>query len=1129
MKPNKRYFRLTSLIAVMAVFVFILSVWQIGIAADSSASTASVAISGVFHVVRGDSGPDCNMGAVTRYLLTDEQGTYWRLEIDEAVVSAAGGALALDCKQVDVAGNYGKDAQTVAVSSIALATGDAMAIASPTSSVMATVSGSQPWATLLCRFADSTGAPPANLSYFEGLIGFDDPAVEPPELDHYWRELSYNNVNLDGSEEYDWQWLPHNRADYFTPTGDANLSQLAVDCADVHDANVDFSQFKGIIFIFDRNLDCCAWGGSMTLNNDGGPRTYHSAWMPPWAWANQSVLAHETGHGLGLPHSSGPYGQTYDSWWDVMSWDRQNNSNTDPVYGVVAVHTISFHKDLLGWMPASRKYIADTSPNQFVTLERLALPGSTGYLMAQIPVGAPGSGLEFYTIEARKFAGYDAGLVPGEAVLMNTVDTARERPAWIVDVDNNGNCNDAAAAWEPGELFEDTAHGISMAVVSETTSGFVIVINPTADVAITKVDNPDPAIAGGQLYYNITATNYGPGPAVDAVVTDMLPAGVTFITDDHGACTEGPAGTLTCNIGPIVGGESASIAIKVEVDEDLVAIAGGPTSICNEVTVTNEVPDTDLSNNSDTACTIVEDSANLKVWKDCKPDGDVLAGDDATCTLVVENLGPSTARNVVLTDTYLSDGSFSFGAITTDIGTCSVSADIVTCDFGDLASGAKATVEVPISATEPQDINDHASVSSDTPDPDLSNNQAEDSVTVVGLADLVIEKQNNVDPVAGEKLYYYLLVYNQGPSTAQNVVARDWLPAGISNVNLFTSQGSVQAGVPGNPLRPTIWNIGSLEPGVPAELWVDCTLLPDIPEGTQLCNDAEVTSATLDLDNSNNLAEACAWVRTIADLAITKVDFPDPVVAGQELKYQISITNLGPSTARSVSLQDELPAGVSVVSCSTSDGGTCEVLNVPPLTVKCQLNDIDPGEVSLVFIEVMVNPSVLDGTKITNTATASSTTFDLDLSNNSAKQETTVRAEADLVVKKDASLTTGASSNTVAYYIKVTNLGTSDAQNVVVVDYLPSVLTGGGAQKVRFVFATEGCVYDPTTHTVRCELGTLAAGSSVDLLIKIQISGNPGVITNKVTVTSATYDPIPANNTAIKDIKIKGGSNRPGR
>jgi len=57
-----------------------------------------------------------------------------------------------------------------------------------------------------------------------------------------------------------------------------------------------------------------------------------------------------------------------------------------------------------------------------------------------------------------------------------------------------------------------------------------------------------------------------------------------------------------------------------------------------------------------------------------------------------------------------------------------------------------------------------------------------------------------------------------------------------------------------------------------------------------------------------------------ADLAITKVDSPDPVSVGSALTYTIGVQNLGPDTATGVTVTDQLPKGVDFVSATVGAG-----------------------------------------------------------------------------------------------------------------------------------------------------------------------------------------------------------------
>ena len=66
-------------------------------------------------------------------------------------------------------------------------------------------------------------------------------------------------------------------------------------------------------------------------------------------------------------------------------------------------------------------HVSSSDFDQNITVDRLGAPTSdSNYLLAPLPVG--GSSTKFYTVEARRFVGYD-GRVPAEAVLIHKVDT----------------------------------------------------------------------------------------------------------------------------------------------------------------------------------------------------------------------------------------------------------------------------------------------------------------------------------------------------------------------------------------------------------------------------------------------------------------------------------------------------------------------------------------------------------------------------------------------------------------------------------------------------------------------------------------------------------------------------------
>src|SRR3546814_9934492 len=110
---------------------------------------------------------------------------------------------------------------------------------------------------------------------------------------------------------------------------EADLDKLFTDCAAAADPTVDFTGVQGVNMMFNGDLDGYAWGGGACAVLDGTRRCPRTTWNPPWAFTNLAPLAHEMGHGYGLPppaHSDGD-DDPYANPWDVMSaaWSRSEH------------------------------------------------------------------------------------------------------------------------------------------------------------------------------------------------------------------------------------------------------------------------------------------------------------------------------------------------------------------------------------------------------------------------------------------------------------------------------------------------------------------------------------------------------------------------------------------------------------------------------------------------------------------------------------------------------------------------------------------------------------------------------------------------------------------------------------
>jgi uncharacterized repeat protein (TIGR01451 family) len=119
----------------------------------------------------------------------------------------------------------------------------------------------------------------------------------------------------------------------------------------------------------------------------------------------------------------------------------------------------------------------------------------------------------------------------------------------------------------------------------------------TADLGVEMTDGADPVTVGAALDYSLTVTNGGPDTANGVELVDTLPGQVDFVSSkpSQGSCKGSKK--ITCTLGTIANGGSATLAIQVKPKK-----AG---QIVNSATVSAVETDPLSANNTDTETTTV--------------------------------------------------------------------------------------------------------------------------------------------------------------------------------------------------------------------------------------------------------------------------------------------------------------------------------------------------------------------------------------------------------------------------------------------------------------------------------------------------------------------------------------------
>jgi len=525
------------------------------------------------------------------------------------------------------------------------------------------------------------------------------------------------------------------------------------------------------------------------------------------------------------------------------------------------------------------------------------------------------------------------------------------------------------------------------------------VVEPFADLSVTKSKSPNPVAQGATITSTITVRNNGVSASTYAPGTPLR------ITDQFGV-NEIFTGVLTagwsCPAGPIPGPTTVTCETTgsgsipngattvVQLTSQATGIGGTPpfptisNTACTGSTANSLATPLDPTNDSNdcTSAGIVATTriADLAIDKTV---GSTTAGPfvesltvptsqtSYVWRLIVSNNGADTAPTVNVSNPlgeYLNSAPFTTGVtLTAPAGdSCTRTGATVNCQLNNLAPAESRTILIEMTRpVESGTFNNSASVSSpNAVDSNNGNNSDPASVTIVPIADVAVtQKTVNPNPVVvGVPFTYTISFRNVGPNPAANVTVDD----PIDPTRFIVAPGSISTTKPGQTCSfvadVASCSLGTLNRGQNFQMSFQAIARFPFP-GTPPFPGSHTNTATIltstfqsDLTNDSGSVTHDVIVPQL-DMIVTKQEpvGGDPVPFGAPLLYQVTMQNVGPSRATNVEMIDTPgtpPAGYTMTPTSAVLGTTNVTASRAPV---CTINSPAAGQILCVASTTAAN------------------------------------------------------------------------------------------------------------------------------------------------------------------------------
>ncbi|MEJ2209164.1 MAG: FG-GAP-like repeat-containing protein, partial [Anaerolineae bacterium] len=255
-----------------------------------------------------------------------------------------------------------------------------------------------------------------------------------------------------------------------------------------------------------------------------------------------------------------------------------------------------------------------------------------------------------------------------------------------------------------------------------------------------------------------------------------------------------------------------------------------------------------------------------------------------------------------------------------------------------------------------------------------------------------------------------------------------------------------------------------------------------------------------------------------ADLAVSKVSEPYPLVPGRGLTYTVVIANLGPSNAISTTVVDEIPSAVKnpMWTCTASPGSACQGELASATGAGYLINEtvhVWAGTTITYVITGTLDASVADEVSNTVVVSVSQDLIDWRPNNNRSTDTSSASPVADLIVVKSVDDAHPNEGTRLSYTLVVTNTGPSDARGTQLTDTLPVGVTHVSHDE------SPGTTYADGLWTI----GLLRTGMSATLTIVADVEAGTGgqtIVNRAEELRSDASDPDLSNNQASASLTV---------